>query len=196
MTAKEQKFLNLVFTAAKHSLPADAASYYKTVDALISFDYSSAVLVWEYFMTEEDGRMAENPALAAVLTDGTESIFEKKAGSRFVKLLTDSHTVRDGIYRRSPTALKRAETIGYAAQLMLSGKTEESDDILKSAMKNASGDFGPFMAAVVDRLIIELTRKNPNKPSFPKKLAAQVLSFSEKIKGPEKAFIAQRIREL
>ena len=195
MTAKEQKFINLISSAAVLDLPHDSVKFNKVISDLITFDYASAVLLWEYYLTDKDREMSKSDALASMLTDGVEKVFESKAGSRFLKLLTDSAVIRDALYRRSASALSRSETIGYAAQLMISGKPE-SDELLKSAFRNAGGNFGAFMAAVVDRLIIELSRKNPAKPSFPKKLATQVLSFSEKIKGPEKAFIAQRIREL
>lgn len=195
MTAKEQKFIHLVSSAAILDLPHDSVKFNKVISDLIAFDYASAVLVWEYYLADKDGEMAKDETLVSMLTDGVEKVFESKAGSRFLKLLTDSAVIRDAVYRRSASALSRSETIGYAAQLMLSGKPE-SEELLKSAFKNTSGNFGAFMAAIVDRLIIELSRKNPSKPSFPKKLATQVLSFSEKIKGPEKAFIAQRIREL
>lgn len=195
MTAKEQKFLSLFAAAARIELPAGGEELKKVMAALIAHDYASAVLVWEYLLAERDADMNKDAALASLLTDGIGNVFEAKAAPRMLRLLSDSAAVREAVYRRSPTALSRPETIGYAAQMLLSPRETESEDILAKAMKNASGNFGAFMAAVVDRLIVELTRKN-GKPSFSKKLAARVLVFSEKIKGPEKAFIAQRIREL
>lgn len=196
MTAKEQKFLTLFAEAARCRLPEDEKEFLSAMSGLAAFDVSSALLAWEYFLATLDGEAAKSPALAAVITDGTERVIAAKSQQRLIKAITDSAVIRAGIYRRSPTAMSRAETAAYAAQVLLSGKSEEGDDIMRCAMKNASGNFGPFMAAVVDRLIVELVRKNPAKPSFPKKLSAQILAFSDKIKGPEKAFIAQRIREL
>lgn len=196
MTAKEQKFLSLFADAARQDLPRSGDAFLRAMSGLVRHDFMSAVLAWEYFLSERDIAMNKDKALAGLLTDGVEKIFEAQAASRFVRLLTDSAPVRDAIYRRSATALSRPETAGYAAQMLLSGRDAESEELMKSAMKNPSGGFGPFMSAVVDRLIIELSKKNPSRPSFPKKLAAHVLAFSEKIKGPEKAFIAQRIREL
>ncbi len=196
MTAKEQKFLTLFAEAARCDLPADGEVFLSAMGALAAFDAQYAFLAWEYFLSSGDAGMAKDERIASVLTDGTEHAVAAKAPSRMPKIIADSAIIRAGIYRRSPTALSRSETAGYAAQLLISGRTAECDDLFRCAMRNASGGFGPFMAAVVDRLIVEQSRKNPSRPSLPKKLAAQVLAFSDKIKGPERAFIAQRIREL
>lgn len=163
---------------------------------LAAFDYGAAVTVWEFFLTESDSALGRSD-YAELLIDKTEKLMENVSASKFVRALSESAALRGAIYRRSATALTRSETIGYEVQFVLGGKFSESEDVLKNAMKNNGGaEYGKFLAAVVDRIIIELVKKNPAKPSFPKKLATHILEYADKIKGPEKALIAQRIREL
>lgn len=194
MTAKEQKFLALFAETARIELPRDGEGFIRIMRELLAFDVQKAILVWEYHLAAHSASLAGDKALASLLADGVRAEFGKSAG-RLARAVTDSRAVREAVYRFGPTSLSSAETAAVAAQLMLAGKAE-SDDVLKNAMKNPFGEFGAFMSAVTDRLIIELSRKNPSGASFPKKLAAQVLSYSEKIRGAERAFIAQRIREL
>lgn len=196
MNAKEQKYLGMLKRIMRLELPAQGKEYIAVMKELAAFDYASAVTLWEFFLTESDSALGRSE-YAELLVDRTEKLMEEMSATKFARSLAESAIIRSGIYRRSATALRRAETIGYEVQFVLGGKFDESEDVLKNAMKNNGGAYyGKFLAAVVDRMIIELVKKNPAKPSFPKKQATHILEYSEKIKGPEKALIAQRIREL
>lgn len=196
MNAKEQKYLGLLKRLMRLELPAQDKEYISAMGELAAFDYGAAVTLWEFFLTESESALGRSE-YAELLIDKTEKLMESVSATRFVRCLSESPVVRGAVYRRSATALSRAETIGYEVQFVLGGKFAESEDVLKNAMKNNGGAYyGKFLAAVVDRMIIELVKKNPAKPSFPKKQATHILEYSEKIKGPEKALIAQRIREL
>lgn len=196
MNAKEQKYLGLLKRLMRLELPAQDKEYVSAMTELAAFDYGAAVTVWEFFLTESDSALGRSD-YAELLIDKTEKLMENVSASKFVRALSESTALRGAIYRRSATALTRSETIGYEVQFVLGGKFSESEDVLKNAMKNNGGaEYGKFLAAVVDRIIIELVKKNPAKPSFPKKQATHILEYADKIKGPEKALIAQRIREL
>ena len=196
MNAKEQKYLGLLKRLMRLELPAQDKEYVSAMTELAAFDYGAAVTVWEFFLTESDSALGRSD-YAELLIDKTEKLMENVSASKFVRALSESAALRGAIYRRSATALTRSETIGYEVQFVLGGKFSESEDVLKNAMKNNGGaEYGKFLAAVVDRIIIELVKKNTAKPSFPKKQATHILEYADKIKGPEKALIAQRIREL
>lgn len=196
MNTKEQKYLGLLKRIMRLELPAQGKEYISALGELAAFDYGAAVTLWEFFLTESESALGRSD-YTELLVDGTEKLMEDVSATKFARCLAESPIVRSGIYRRSATALRRAETIEYEVRFILGGKLAESEDVLKNAMKNNGGaDYGRFLAAVVDRAISELARKNPSGPSFPKKQAAHILEYADKIKGPEKALIAQRIREL
>lgn len=194
MTAKEIKYMGLLkrYFAAANS--RDEREYAAVMEAAIDFDYPSAVRLWEYALLECESKMSDKN-YARVLCDETEAVFEKNNAARLARTIADSPTVRAALYRYSFTSLSRPEPIGYLVSAVVSGKTDEAEDIMKCALKNADGRFGEFLLAAVERVIIELIKKNAKNP-MPKKISALLLSYADKIKGAEKALIYQRIREL
>ena len=194
MTAKEIKYMGILkryFAAGQNN---DEKEYVAVMNAALEFDYASAVRLWEYALAESEASMTDS-SHARVLADVTEAVFEKKNAARLARTIAESAPVRNAIYRYSQTALTRAEPTGYLASALVTGKTAEAEEIMKCAVRNASGDFGPFLLAAVERVIIELLKKNAKSP-MPKKLSALLLAYADKIKGDEKALIYQRIREL
>lgn len=195
MTAKEIKYMGLLKKYFTAGVNRDEAEYVAAMTAALNFDYNAAVTLWEYALVECDAKMFDKE-YARVLADVTETVFEKKNASRLAKTIIENTYVCNAIYRWSRTALSRKEPIGYLVTLLAGGKTEDAEEIMKCALKNANCSFGAFLLAVVDRVIIELLKKNAKNP-MPKKVSTLILAYADKIKGgEEKALIYQRIREL
>ena len=108
MTAKEYKYLNIL---KDYFAASGAEGWSKAMNAALGYDYQTAVLLWEYALTENESRLSR-PEYADVYADATEALFEKKNASRFARTLLESQVIRNAVYRFSRTSLGRAETVG------------------------------------------------------------------------------------
>lgn len=194
MTAKEYKYLNIL---KDYFAASGAEGWSKAMNAALGYDYPTAVLLWEYALTENESRLSR-PEYADVYADATEALFEKKNASRFARMLLESQVIRNAVYRFSRTSLGRAETVGYLANLLVAGKTDDADEIIRCASRNTAGGktFGQFLLAAVERTIIELLKKGGGKSPMPRKVSSFILENAEKVKGPEKALIIQKVKEI
>ena len=107
MTAKEYKYLNIL---KDYFAASGAEGWSKAMNAALGYDYQTAVLLWEYALTENESRLSR-PEYADVYADATEALFEKKNASRFARTLLESQVIRNAVYRFSRTSLGRAETV-------------------------------------------------------------------------------------
>ena len=80
--------------------------------------------------------------------------------------------------------------------LLSNNKTDPAEDIFKCVVKNERIAYGPFMKELLERVFIEILKKNPSKKlEMSRKLATLLLSYVSKIKTDERAMLEQRIRE-
>ena len=75
-------------------------------------------------------------------------------------------------------------------------KTAPAEEFFKCLVKNERIAYGPFMKTLLERVFIELMKKNPaKKMEMPRKLGTLLLAYIAKIKTDEKAMLEQRVRE-
>ncbi len=198
MTTKELKYLNILkdFFAVPDAVKNESG-WRKVMQSALTFDYSSAVLLWEYALGAVDAKM-NGEEYARVYADVTESLFEHHNASKFSKTLIESVPVRTAVYRYSRTAFTRPETVGYLSALLVSGKIADADEIVKCAVRNtaAKATFGKFMLDATSRAIIELVKKSSGKSVMSRRLPAFLNDAAKNIKTGEGAVIIQRIKEL
>lgn len=198
MTTKELKYLNVIkdFFAVPDAVKNENG-WRKVMQSALEFDYGTAVLLWEYALGEVDSKMS-GEEYARVYADVTESLFESRNASKFAKTLTESAAIRTAIYRYSRTAFTRKETVGYLSALLVSGKIDDADEIVKCAMRNVASKatFGKLILDATSRTIIELVKKNTGKSVMSRKLASFLNDAAKNIKTGEGAVIIQRIKEL
>ena len=194
MTPKQLKFLS-VFEELSKSDPLDGATLEKHITSLINLDFALAIDVWDYLATTREDKLIKNEAAAITLGSDVLELFYKKAAPKTVKALSDVASVRRAVYQYSPDAGKNT-AFAVLVDLLAANKVDAADDIFKCLVKNERIQYGPVMKTVLERLFIELLKKNPSKRlEMPRKLSSCLIVYVSKIKTDERAMLEQRIRE-
>lgn len=173
----------------------DKKTLQKSVKGFLELDYSLAVEVWDYLVTTREDQLINDKRIASVLGEMMFGIFYERAPSKCVKAVCDVPSVRRAVYQHSPEACKNAN-FNVFVDLLVGGKTDVCDEILKCLIKNERIKFGESMKRVLEQVFVELLKKNPAKIEMSKKLSTLLLTYIRKIKTDERAMLEQRIREI
>ena len=78
----------------------------------------------------------------------------------------------------------------------MGNKTDVAEEYFKCLVKNERIAYGPFMKEVLERLFIEILKKNPAKRvEMSRKLSSLMTTYIGKIKTDERSMLAQRVKE-
>ena len=111
MTTKEQKHMTLLKSCFRLDCVAQEGEYLRIMEDMISLDYQSAVLLWEFLLADNEVNFTHAPYVAT-FADATLKVFEKVAAGRILKTITESAIIRSAVYRYSAESLCRDETGG------------------------------------------------------------------------------------
>ncbi len=199
MNAATQKFYQKFASLCKKDYLSDKEALPKFFRFCIDHDYAKAVEIWEFFLSEHDALAASDPSAASLLGDKIFAVFAQRSQPKALKLLLESSDIRRAVLTYSPEAMTGL-TFDMTAQLLMSSKVEDAEELLKAAHKNTcSRSYGQIMKDLVEKILVEVMKKanvSGKKPDLPKKTAASLLSCIAKIRGGEKALLEQRIKEL
>ena len=194
MNPKQLKYLTLFEQMGKNE-PVSEESVKKYFPAFINLDYALAVDVWDYLSTTREAEISAKPEQAKLLGDSALDLFYKKVAQKAVKAIADLPAVRRAVYQYSPAA-GSGTAFGILVDLLSANKTDQAEEIFKCLIKNERIQYGPVLKSVLERLFIEILKKNPSKKlEMSRKLATLLLSYVSKIKTDERAMLEQRIRE-
>ncbi len=186
MNANRIKFFSLFAELSR--APADAVYIGKYMKALLALDYAAAAEVWEYLTSV----YPDNPLYG----DMVFRLFYAKSPKAAVKFVKETPSVRRSVFGLSDKA-GEGELLGIVAEALLAGKTDDADELIRCVAKNASVPFGPYMKTLVEKLFVEILKKNNNtRIAVPKKVSALLLSHIAKIKTDERALLEQRLKEI
>ena len=193
MNTKQLKYLSLFEEMSKADILGEATAK-KYFTSFINLDYSLALEIWDYLATTRETELSKNADKARVLGGSVLELFYKN-GARTAKAIYELPTVRKTVYQYSPSAGENA-AFNSRVDLLSGNKTDQADEILKCLVKNERIQYGPVMKNVLERLFIEILKKNPSKKlEMSRKLSTLLLSYVSKIKTDERAMLEQRIRE-
>lgn len=194
MNPKQLKYLSL-FEQMSQSDPLSDTAIKKFMPAFLNLDYALAAEAWDYLCTTREDKLAADPKAALALGGNVFDMFYKKAAQKAVKTLADLPAVRRAVYQYSPTASENT-AFNVMIDLLNSNKTDAAEEIFKCLVKNENIKYGAFMKALLERLFIEILKKNPSKKiEMSRKLSTLLLAYVAKIKTDERAMLEQRIRE-
>ena len=194
MNAKQLKYLSVFENMAKADILAEetAKKYFPT---LLNLDYALALDVWDYVCTTREEKLAANKELGRIFGGTVFELFYKKGATKTVKAFADAPVLRRTVFQYSPAASEGA-AFTLMADLLAANKTDAADEIFKCLVKNDRIAYGPYMKALLERVFIELMKKNPAKRmEMPRKLATLLLTYVAKIRTDERPMLEQRIRE-
>ena len=194
MNAKELKFLELFENLVKIDLVTDKLTLNKLLKNLIDFDFSMAINAWEYFANAKENRLIKEEKFAEVVGFEILNFYHTKQSTKTAKAVAETPGVRRAVYQYSKHAGEE-KALAILVDLLVANKVAIADEILKVLVKNTRIHFGQTLKRILERVFIELLKKNPNKIEMHKKLAELFLVYIKKVKTEEKAMLEQRIKE-
>ena len=151
---------------------------------LTEIDFNTAFEMWEF-------ALARGAKLAA---EGLK-FFLQASESKTRTLLCESTPLQKLIYQ-SPCA-QTPTCLDLLANLILQNKLDCADECLQRLRTNTHLDFNEIMRTIVDTTFRLYCQKNAVVvPQFNKKQKTLLLDYINKIKGPNRALLLQRMKEL
>ncbi|MCI8458995.1 MAG: hypothetical protein HFE46_04955 [Clostridia bacterium] len=194
MNAKQLKYLSVFENMAKADI-ASEQTVKKYFPSLLNLDYAFALDTWEYICTDREDKLIKNAELGLLFGGTVFELFYKKAAAKTVKALSDLPVLRRAVFQYCSAADKNA-AFSVMVDLLSNVKTAPAEEFFKCLVKNERIAYGPFMKTLLERVFIELMKKNPaKKMEMPRKLGTLLLAYIAKIKTDEKAMLEQRVRE-
>lgn len=165
-----------------------AANVKKYMTALNTLDTNRAAEVWEYLATAYETE--------TVYCDTVFRIFYDKSAKNTVKVLTSVPAIRKMVFGLS-AHVGDEDMLTIESDLILGNKLADAEEILKCIVRNPNAHFGKYMKKLVERLFIEILKKNGNaRIAMSRKTCTLLLTYIAKIKTDERALLEQRIKEI
>jgi len=195
MNPKDLRFYELFEAFFKTDFTADRLGLQKSFKRFLDLDYQIAVDVWDYLCTTRENELTKDERLANILGFDLLNVFYTRAGQKCVKAINTIPTIRRAVYQYTKHgATETAQNI--LVELLVANKIIPAEELLRCLHKNTRIHYGKTIQQILERVFIELLKKNPAKIEMPRKLSDLFLSFIRRIKTDEKAMLEQRIKEI
>ena len=201
MNSKLMKYYETMLNFGKADYVTEPKLLHKFIAYLLDYDYQIAFDMWEYVLIKESD-LVSDPKYARSFGDEVLNLFMAKGEPKAVKAINDSLPVRQVIYQYSAAACEnpKSQTYKFLLNMLLTNKLTDADEILKCFVKNTAiaEPYPKTFKKIVDDIIVEILKKaaNKSKVEMPRKLAALLKEYITKMKGPEKALLEQKIKEV
>ena len=196
MNAKQVKYYEIVSGFFASDI-FNAAVVNKYFGDLLKLDYSLAEDLWEFMLIRNDSDL-KNPAVTSLYIDKLYNMFVAANAAKAAKTIVDRPVILRAIFRFSAAAAK-GDLFMLPVNLLASNKVDVADAILKQVMQNEAmkPSFGQYMIDFLDRLFIEITKKDAQRRvKLNTKQSQLLLSTVQKVKGDERAMLVQRVKEV
>ena len=194
MTAKELKFLELFEEFVQIDIVTDKLNLSKKIKNFMDFDYNLSINLWEYLSTTREPLIIKDDKYSLVIGFEILNLFYAKGDVKCLKVVADNPGIRRAIYQYSQKAGEE-KALAMVVELLVANKLIPAEEIFKCLAKNTRIHFGQTMKRILERVFIELLKKNPSKIILNKKLADVFVVYIKKIKTEERAMQEQRIKE-
>ena len=194
MTAKELKFLELFEDFVKIDIIADKLNFSKMLKQFMDFDYALSVNLWEYLSLAKEPQLINDCKYAAVVGFEILNLIYAKGDAKCLKIIADVAAIRRAVYQYTAKAGEEKALV-IIVDLLINNKLIVAEEVFKCLAKNTRIHYGQTMKRILERVFIELLKKNPTKIILNKKLADLFVIYIKKIKTEERAMLEQRIKE-
>jgi hemerythrin superfamily protein len=202
MDSTALKFLQNFGELAKAD-PKDPTQIKDKLLAMIKLKFEDGVLAWEYLIRTHYNTYSKDKELAKFIGDDLLNVFYGYHINKTINAISDEDVpwITEFVFEYNPLV-----DTGLVKHLIFEACTSNNNDKLKQAKvwlehiaSNRNIKFGDYLKMLTEHAIAEhiksLSTKTKNMP-FPKKQAALLLEFIDKVKGPQKALLTQRIKEI
>ncbi|MCL2598518.1 MAG: hypothetical protein FWD76_01225 [Firmicutes bacterium] len=197
MDTKRYKYLGLFAELAKVGVSNEGELLAK-FDAVMALSFDYGAEVWEYLCMAHEGLAQNNAGFSQVLGDKIFAKMYEENGAKTVKVVCDTVAIGKMVFGYNPQAasdLAQAVVAGW----LTSGKYDNADYAMAMVAKNIRVDYTKYMDILVAFAISECmdkAKQTGSRPSVPKKMGEILTKFVGKLKGPDKARLLQRIKEI
>jgi len=173
------------------------AAVNKYFGAMLKLEYTYAEDLWEYMVIRNDGDL-KVPAVSKLYLERAFELFMAVSAAKTLKTLNDRPTIARAVFSFSPAVLD-GELFNMPVNLLVAGKVDAVDAILKYVMKNEAMkvSFGGYMIKFLDKFFIEMVKKSAqHRVELNRKQSTLLMSVVQKVKGDEKVMLIQRVKEV
>jgi hypothetical protein len=168
------------------ALVAKSGDAVKNLEALAENDFLTAFEMFEFLLSQ--GGFDS-------IVPGALTMFLKSAESRTRSLFSDSQPLCKLVF--TGTAATDPVVTNFLIDYILANKIDAANECLNQLRANTNLDYGETMRAFIDKIFAAYcARNNVRVPQFNRKQKELLLSHIEKIKGPNKALLIQRMKEI
>ncbi|MDR2202627.1 MAG: hypothetical protein LBP26_07755 [Clostridiales bacterium] len=197
MNAKDLKFMLLFERFVKTDFLVDRKILTKSMKGFLDLDYQAAVGVWDFLTTTREDELINDKRIAQTLGEMMLQIFYERAPSKCTRAVTDTPAVRRAVFQHSPDACApESPSFLILTDLLAANKTAAGEEILRCVIKNDRIHYGDSMRRCIERVFIELLKKNPAKIDMNKKLNLLLTAYVKRIRTDERAMLEQRLKEI
>lgn len=193
MNQKQTKQYNLIENIFK--VPFGSALAPKLFGELAAINFEISADMWEYVLSQNSNALS-NTQNAVLMAEEILDIFTKQSFQKTNNYVCDSLPLIKLIFGQSSVA-GTGSTLNLVANIVLANKVEIAETMLSSLRNNSNIDFNEIMKNVVEKVFENYCAKNAvKKPELNRKQKTLLLGFIDKMRGPNKALLQQRIKEL
>ena len=181
MTAKTQRKYELIAAIAHGE-----GNVLANLTQLCDIDFTTAFDMFEFALAKASTLELARDGLA---------LFETASVTKTKQLFTESNAMQKLLY--SSPAVGDARLINFFVGFVLSNKLEAADECLMRMRANTFVDFNENLRVIIDTLFATYCKeKGVVVPTFNKKQKTLLIEYINKIKGPNKALLLQRMKEI
>lgn len=199
MNTKLIKYYDEIFDFGKVDPLFQPDKMYDFFTYMLDYSFDQAGEIWEYLLESRKSALQSSQVVIS-LVDKVLALFAAKSEQKTARLLIENSVIRTAVYQLSSKA-DSDFNLSVICNILLSSKIEASEDFLKVLQKNTAikNEFAGAMKKIIDNVIDSLRIKAAEKNTpvkMQKKLATLLMSYVTKIKGPTKAVLTQKIKEV
>ena len=193
MNAKKIREYSLIVETAAGG--ADNPKLPTLLAELCAVDFTTSFEMWEFMLMQNQEQLSDANTCANI-EEKPFGMFVRVSETKTRQLLCESLPLQKLVYGTCASAAA-SHNLVFLVNLILSNKLDNADECLRCMKSNASIDFNEKMRVVVDSVFSTYcARNNVKVPVLNKKQVKLLLSHVEKVRGPNKALLTQRLKEL
>lgn len=195
MDSKTMKFYDILFEMGLSDFEHRPEVLEKGMTKLMELHYDQFLEVWEYLCTRY-ANLLEKTAFNYAMTANLFATLAKKSEIRASKLSENPFLFRT-LWTGSVTPVSEFGQ-EWVIRLLMGQKFDRVEEIFRAVMKNTSMgmSFGAYFKQIFEAYAARAVDKSAPSPKLKRPAAKYLLSVADRVKGPERALIIQRINEL
>jgi len=193
MNAKKIREYSLITEIAASG--ADNPKLPTLLAELCAVDFTTSFEMWEFMLMRNQEQLGDVKTCANI-EEKPFGMFVRVSETKTRQLLCESLPLQKLVYGTCASS-GTSHNLAFLVNLILSNKLDDADEALRCMKSNTSIDFNEKMRVVVDSVFgTYCARNNVKVPALNKKQVKLLLSHVEKVRGPNKALLTQRLKEL